>query len=98
MVRLFNLLFSKEVRPIIETIKKIIKNKKKDSPIKLLALKLLNDCLTQAVNEDFLSYTDQKIMSRLGKMARFKKVSLILKLKQEYTILSKSFSNLIKTY
>ncbi|CDW78543.1 UNKNOWN [Stylonychia lemnae] len=66
---------TKEVRPIIETIKKIIKNKKKDSPVKLLALKLLNDCLTQAVNEEFLSYADIKIMSRLGKMARYKKES-----------------------
>ena len=60
------LYYSKEVRAIIDTIKKLIKNKKKDSPSKLLALKLLNDCLTQANNDEFLSYTDTKIMRRLA--------------------------------
>ena len=44
---------SKDVRIIVDTIKKIIKGKKVDSPGKILALKLLNYCILNGKNDEF---------------------------------------------
>lgn len=64
------------MRPVVDTIKKVIKSKKNDSPSKVLALKLLNDCLMQAQgNEELLVYVEKKILSRLSILARTRKVS-----------------------
>ena len=68
---------SKEVRPIIDTIKKVIKDKKADSPSKVMALKLLNQCLIQGNNEEFLVYLEKKILSRLSILAKYRKVKFI---------------------
>jgi hypothetical protein len=70
--------YSKEVRPIVDTIKKIIKNKKNDSTNKVYALRLLNQCLMEGggKNEEFLLYTEKKIMRRLTILARYKKVGI----------------------
>ena len=38
---------AKDVKPIVDQIKKVIKNKKNDSTNKVLGLKLLNLCLMQ---------------------------------------------------
>jgi hypothetical protein len=53
------------VRVIVDSIKKIIKSKKVDSPGKVLALKLLHTCIMQGNNEEFLMYCEKKIMRRL---------------------------------
>jgi hypothetical protein len=64
------------VRPVIDTIKKIIKSKKNDSPSKVLALKLLNDCIMQGLgNEELIMYFEKKILRRLSILARTRKVS-----------------------
>ena len=68
-------LSSKDIKPIVDTIKKIIKDKNSDSPQKLLALKLLNQSLMQTSNEEFLIYLEKKILSRLLVFAKHKKVS-----------------------
>ncbi len=64
------------MKPVIDTIKKIIKNKKNDSPNKVLALKLLNDCLTEGKsNEELILYTEKKILKRLIIFAKTRKVT-----------------------
>ena len=50
---------------MVDSIKKIIKNKKNDSPNKVLALKLFNACMMQGHNDEFFLYAEKKIMRRL---------------------------------
>jgi hypothetical protein len=67
--------YSKEpARPVVDTVKQVIKDRKVDSPSKLLALKLLHKCVTEGAGEEFVLYMEKKIMSRLAIFAKFKKV------------------------
>lgn len=62
---------------MVDTIKLVIKDKKADSPSKVLALKLLHRCVIEnqaGSNEEFLMYMEKKIMSRLAILARHRKV------------------------
>lgn len=54
--------------------KYVIKDRKAESISKLLALKLLNKCINEAGSEEFITYLEKKIMSRLAILARYKKV------------------------
>lgn len=67
---------SKEAaKPIVDTVKLIIKDRKEDSPSKVLALSLLNRCVTEGGgSEEFMLYMEKKIMSRLAVLAKHKKV------------------------
>jgi hypothetical protein len=58
-------------------VKQVIKDRKSDSPSKLLALKLLHKCVIEGANgsEEFMYYMEKKIMSRLAILAKYKKVS-----------------------
>jgi hypothetical protein len=60
-------IYSQEAsKPIVDTIKQIIKDKKTDSQSKVMAIKLLNLCLMEGGGtEKFALYMEQKIMSRL---------------------------------
>ena len=73
------LLGSKEAaKPLVDTIKQVIKDRKVDSPSKVMALKLLHRCVTEGGgSEEFMIYMEKKIMSRLAVLARHKKVSHI---------------------
>lgn len=62
------------MRPVVDTIKALIKKQKNDSPNKVMALNLLHLCLMQSDNEDFLFYTEKKLLKRLIILARFRKV------------------------
>jgi len=68
-------IYSKEsAKPVVDSVKQVIKDRKSDSPSKLLALKLLNRCLSEGAGEEFLVYMEKKIMSRLAIFAKHKKV------------------------
>jgi hypothetical protein len=66
---------SKEAaKPVVDTIKQVIKDKKADSTCKLMALKLLHRCVLENQSPEFMIYMEKKIMSRLAILARHKKV------------------------
>ena len=67
----------------MDSVKQVIKDRKSDSPSKLLGLKLLNRCISEGAGEEFLAYMEKKIMSRLAIFAKHKKVipsSLIIEI------------------
>lgn len=65
---------SKEaVKPVVDTVKQVIKDRKTDSPTKVLALKLLNSCVAPG-HDELIMYMEKKIMSRLAVFARHRKV------------------------
>lgn len=70
------ILSRKEVKILVDSVKKNIKNKKTDSPSKILALKLLHLCIMNGNNEEFFQYCEKKIMKRLVTLARYKKVNI----------------------
>jgi hypothetical protein len=64
---------------VVDTIKQIIKDRKQDSPQKVLSLMLLHKCVMDGggQSEEFILYMEKKIMSRLAILARHKKVLVI---------------------
>ncbi len=60
------------MKPLVDTVKQVIKDRKADSPSKVLALKLLHRC---AQGDEIFMYMEKKIMSRLGVFARHRKDS-----------------------
>ena len=63
-------------KQIVDTVKSLIKDRKVDSPSKVLALKLLHLCLMdEGGSEEFMGYVEKKILNRLTVLAKYKKDS-----------------------
>ena len=65
----------KDVRLVIDQIKKILNFKKGESIQKLKALNLLEASITKGQNAELVCYAERKILNRLLQLARFKKES-----------------------
>ena len=60
----------------MDTVKSLIKDRKVDSPSKVLALKLLHLCVMEDGGcEEFMGYIEEKILNRLTVLAKYKKDS-----------------------
>jgi len=60
----------------VDTVKSLIKDRKIDSPSKVLALKLLHLCaMDEGGNQEFMVYIEKKILNRLTVLAKYKKDS-----------------------
>ena len=62
---------------MVDTVKQVIKDRKADSPSKVLALKLLNSCVAPG-HDELIMYMEKKIMSRLAVFARHRKVRPVI--------------------
>ena len=63
-------------KAIVDTVKSLIKDRKVDSPSKVIALKILHLCtMDEGGNEEFIVYIEKKLLNRLTVLAKYKKDS-----------------------